>query len=194
MLIRPILIASGAPPSEAYVEPFQRALTGENGIAKFFASYAMPVEFEPIQRLVYTGPVDYRTLDNPWNAIYGFLQPITVPVVAVLVDWVEQSAYGWGGYPLAIVGQYAASRLLTTGTPEALVDDFHAMGLMAHEVSHCMGFAHDLIHPNNIMWTGLYRWPECVPSAAMADARRGIAAAPMRKLTIFLDSPCPRPG
>ena len=199
MIIRPVLIATSDMPSEAYAAPFELALTGSNGIVRFFDSYGMPLEFAPIERLTYTGPVDYRTLDNPWYELYRFLQPIDVPVLAVVVDWVEQSAYGWGGYPLAMVGQYAASRLLTVGTPEALVDDFHAMGLMGHEVSHCMGFGHSDPSRRDILNQGLYDWPECYPSPDMVQAFK-VKEAEVRRLSsvgplvVIQGEPCPRPS
>ena len=193
-LFRPILMAYNTLPSEDYISPFLSTLTGPSGVDKFFASYGMPIDWGGIERMSYTGP-DYRTgVVNPYSMIYNFLIPDlgTNPDARALVirtDWVEPANYGWGGIPIAIVGKYAADRLLTMGTPDAIVDDWHTQGLAAHEIGHALGYGHEY---GSIMWEW-WTYPNSNPSPAMVATFKMGAPAAYSRLSMFVDSPCPRP-
>ena len=196
-VIRPILLAFEATPDEAYVAPLENAISGPNGIGLWFHAYGLALDWRPVERLAYTGP-DYRlNTDNPWYDVWRFLQLGPEEwAVAVLVDWIEPGPVGWGGTPLAIAGSYTANRLLSTGTPEYLADDWLAEGVLAHEVGHVWGLPHDTTRENNIMGVGLWRYPECGPSQLMIDLAGAAMAppAPARLMSVgphMFATPCP---
>ena len=170
MKVTPVVLAYETLPDEALNAPFLVAL-GE--VKKFYDAYGKPVEYGELERYAYTGE-DYRLVRNPWNLILDYLQRefISNEFYLVLIpDWIGDGViYGWGGYPMGLMGKYAADKFLTAGTPEAIVDDFLAAGLTAHELGHVMGYAHD-DSTFNVMYHW-WQWPNINPSPAMTSDGR----------------------
>lgn len=104
------------------------------------------------------------TLQNPWNEVYSYLndQGVFKPgrkMVALLEGW---DGRGWGGNPLALVGDWAIERVKSTGNPSAVMDDYAAAGVIGHELGHVFGMGHDLTFPQSIMWSACYDFPNNV--------------------------------
>ena len=130
----------------------------------WWASKGVYLECPPIE-LVRTHPIDV-TGDNPWNqALSWWLgrPEYTVDGLAVVLlhGWDSQLYIGWGGRPLALVGDYAIKRLLSRPTtPDdptdaadgaAIVDDWVAGELLLHEEGHALGLSHDFTTPGAVM-------------------------------------------
>ena len=177
--VRPIILGYGHTPDAAYNDAVDNAIYGPNGVAKFYHAYGQSLDWrEPYRTASFS--TDYRTLANPWYPIYhhlyvetGFLLPEELAIV-IATDWQEQDeAAGWGGVPMGLVGKFSADRLVS---PD-LLDDWLPEGIIAHEVGHALGFAHDYTRPNNVMGAGVWRWPECGPSQHMIDLASAKLAA-----------------
>lgn len=173
-------------------------------VKRFYDACGLPITLLPVTIEQMPGSIDL-TAENPWNQVYPLVQGRFVEGTSLLVlldGWTSPSLYvGWGGYPLAVVGDYALSRLRsisrhanTWADAVATVDDGEAAGLIAHEVGHCLGFGHDFSN-RNIMsgWWVDFVTGTCVPSRAMVDAHREPAAARLGAASGWLEA-CPRPG
>lgn len=136
----------------------------------FWSAYGYPLEItEP--EVYHIEGIDL-TSSNPWYDVYNAVQGLYTPpekVLVILEGWDIVGSLGWGGDPLAVVGEYTVQRFLTIGSPEHIVDDWPAVGILAHELGHVLGFSHDLTKLNNVMWSGLYNFPETYPPQAVID-------------------------
>lgn len=107
------------------------------------------------------GTID-RNLENPWYETFNWLQvqnfydPSQLYVV-FLKDWYSVNYAGWGGRPLAVVGDYALNAFASANSPEGIWDDTKAGYLVMHEQGHAMGLQHDFNTRDAIMsydWKG----------------------------------------
>lgn len=161
-------------PVEDYVTPLEKVL---HDVALFYHAAGYDIDHKPIELMVHTFNV---LQENPWNDVLTWVHvalarqwPPPDKYLVLLEDW-SWSAHGWGLDPLAVLGKNSCDVLLTMGTPETIVDDNIAAGIVAHEVGHVLGYPHDLVTPNNVMWSGCYLFPECYPSKEMTEAGRAL--------------------
>lgn len=147
------------------VTPLRRALTVCADWWESMAGlYVLPANVKMVP-----GPVpaiDLRS-PNPWEDVRQHvlgrnllgLPPDDAAAHCYLVllrGWRDAYWIGWGGSQLAVVGDWAIDALLSSGTPEAIVDDYRADGVICHEAGHVLGMSHDFDTPANIM---AYDWP-----------------------------------
>lgn len=101
--------------------------------------------------------------------------------LVLLRGWDNPQYAGWGGGRLSLVGELALRALLTTGSPDAIMDDSMASGLIAHEVGHTLGFAHSLA---GIMSWGWVNFPN-------VELAQGSFVG--RLMSVMEPVPCPIP-
>lgn len=110
----------------------------------WWSSKGVFIEFTEAESLITTDEINY-TLPNPWyqtkdyldlNSRYGYH-------LVFLNDWNDPNYAGWGGYPLAVGGEWALRALESVGSPDAIVDDWKAGYLVLHEIGHAFGLPHD---------------------------------------------------
>ena len=185
-IINPIILGVQLPTGD-YDDALREALLQAE---RFFDSYGMLLDLRPIEKYATTA-ID-SPLANPWTQVAQFCQWLLETdekAVVFLEGWDVPGNRGWGGNPVAVLGEYAIRILVSKGTPEAIVDDGITGGIIGHEIGHVLGYGHDLVYPNNIMWTGCYNFPNTYPSLAMTDAARG--GSPARLMGTHDDGPCP---
>lgn len=96
--------------------------------------------------------------ENPWPQTLAWLNS-QVPhapgclYVVYLYGW-SRGTVGWGGRPLAVVGDYALNALASVGSPDSIWDDQFAGNLVMHEEGHSMGLDHDFQTPCALLGYG----------------------------------------
>ena len=106
----------------------------------------------------------YRTL--AWLNERGFPTDGSILYLCVLDGWDNPSVAGWGGRPLALVGEWFLRAIESSGNPEAIVDDWQAGYVVMHEQGHAMGLPHDFARPCCVMGYGF-----CGFNALLYDMR-----------------------
>ena len=100
--------------------------------------------------------------ENPWYRVknwlgsHGFSMTSEDVYLVFLSGWNHPAYGGWGGKPLAVVGDTTLRFLYSVGSPEALVDDTLAGYIVCHEIGHTFGLPHDFNTQNSVMG---YGWP-----------------------------------
>lgn len=115
--------------------------------------------------------------DNPWPQTLNWWinQPdydVNTLLVVFLVGWDSQKVIGWGGRPLALVGEYALQRIASVGTPDSLVDDWSAGKLLLHEEGHALGLPHDFDTVGAVMGYGHEGFNCIIGEKSDAELRR----------------------
>lgn len=117
--------------------------------------------------------------ENPWPQTLAWLneQPFYAPFLAprdlyvvYLYGW-SRGTVGWGGRPLAVVGDYALNALASVGSPDSIWDDQFAGNLVMHEEGHSMGLDHDFQTPGAVMGYGWKGYNSIIGEVSDAELR-----------------------
>lgn len=128
---------------------------------QWWEMYGLWVYYAPLKLVWLTEsgrePIDL-TMNNPWGKVYqnvigdtGLGVPPHHKHLVFLQGWDNQSYLGWGGDPLALVGEYVLRAFLSMGAPEAIMDDVLARNVVLHETGHVLGLSHDAPGTGGIM-------------------------------------------
>ena len=130
--------------------------------------YGVDIDYQGV--IIREATLNY-TNDEPYNEVLNWwlYQPeysVSKVCVVFMQGWDSQKYIGWGGRPLAVVGDYALNRIVSEGTPDAIVDDWEAGQLILFEEGHALGLPHDLSDDNLIMSYGHARFNSYLGQAA----------------------------
>ena len=97
--------------------------------------------------------------ENPWGQVWSRIvdgenyPPKDSLSLVFLKGWSDPRWAGWGGRPLAVVGDWALDVIESADT----WDDEHAGKLLLHEAGHALGFPHNFTGGTDVMdytWHG----------------------------------------
>ena len=136
--------------------------------------------------------------DEPYNEVLNWwlYQPeydVAKTCVVFLKNWDSQKYIGWGGRPLAVVGDYALNRVLSSGSPDAITDDWTAGQLILHEEGHALGLPHDFSDDHLIMSYGHHKFNSYLGQAAQ-DKLTQLWTPREREDPMVHPEPCIRPA
>lgn len=142
--------------------------------------------------------------DNPWYDTLNWLnaQPFYVPTdlyVVHLYGWYSASYAGWGGRPLAVVGDYELNALASVGNPDSIWDDTKAGFLVMHEEGHALGLQHDFSDLRLVMSYGWQGYNSILGQAHENQLRSeplelGPVVPQPEGCQLFMSEPCPLCG
>ena len=153
-IIEPIILYDDEYPPTGLVAPLEAALLS---VSKWFETKGIYVHFATVKTPRYDHNIDILTSENPWAQVRDEVPKLGYPVdhksLVLLRGWyVNHTAYGWGGNPLALVSGRTLDWLASHGTAEGIMDDNLVAGLIAHEVGHVLGYQHSTEPGPNVMW------------------------------------------
>lgn len=112
------------------------------------------------------------SLENPWQQTRARITQERLPAghlsLVFLHGWDDYRWAGWGGPPMAVVGEWAMRLLASVGSPDAIWDDEYTGFLVMHEIGHALGLPHDFSDPNYLMSYG-YRGFDSILGPASWD-------------------------
>lgn len=155
-VIHPVLLFSAVTEPQPYREPLERVLRDCELWLEAQGIYALLASV----KCLYGHAID-TDQENPWYQVREHIAQQGYPsdhlVLVFLAGWDDPQWAGWGGPPLAVVGDWALRALASIGSPDAIIDDRLAGNLCLHEIGHALGLPHRFDVPCDIMsydWCG----------------------------------------